>query len=100
VTVDPAELPASLDHAGGAPAQRHLSVAPALDVAGVFAAEGDHRLDRIRRAQRPGEGERHTEAQRPERLVEAPWHRLAAAPGWGLLKFKRAVVISLSWACR
>jgi hypothetical protein len=33
MTVEAAELLAGLDHAGGAPAQRHLPVAPALDVA-------------------------------------------------------------------
>src|SRR3954467_2156367 len=32
VAVDAAELLAGLEHAGGAPAQRHLPVAPALDV--------------------------------------------------------------------
>src|SRR3954453_19396385 len=32
VAVDPAELLACFDHAGGAPAQRHLPVPPALDV--------------------------------------------------------------------
>src|SRR4051812_28117664 len=32
VTVDAAELLAGLDHARGAPAQRHLPVPPALDV--------------------------------------------------------------------
>src|ERR1700732_4038367 len=36
MTVDAAELLAGLDHPGGAPAQRHLSVAPAFDVGGVF----------------------------------------------------------------
>jgi hypothetical protein len=30
VAVDAAELLAGLDHAGGAPAQRHLPVAPAV----------------------------------------------------------------------
>src|ERR1700674_4532946 len=39
VTVDAAELLAGLDHPGRAPAQRHLRVAPTLDVASVFAAE-------------------------------------------------------------
>jgi len=36
VTVDAAELLTGLDHPGGAPAQRHLPVAPALDVARVI----------------------------------------------------------------
>jgi len=71
VTVDAAELLAGLDHPGRAPAQRHLPVAPALDVAGVFTADRNHRLDRIGRAQRAGEGGRHTEAQHGERLVQA-----------------------------
>src|SRR3954449_3875265 len=45
VTVDPAELLACFEHAGGAPAQRHLTVAPALDVGRVGPADGDHALD-------------------------------------------------------
>ena len=61
---------AGLDHPGPTPAQRHLPVPPALDVGGVFAADRDHRLDAIRRAQSPGEGRRHTEAQHRERLGE------------------------------
>ena len=71
VTVDAAELFAGLDHAGGAPAQRHLPVAPAFDVGGVLAAHGDHRLDAVRRAQRTRQRGRHTQAQHGERLVEA-----------------------------
>ena len=47
VAVYTAELLAGLDHPGGAPAQRHLSIAPALDVGGVFAAHLDHRLDGV-----------------------------------------------------
>jgi len=45
VSVDPAELFTGLDHPGGAPAQRHLPVTPAFDVAGVIATNRDHRLD-------------------------------------------------------
>jgi hypothetical protein len=59
VTVDATELLARLDHASGAPAQRHLPVARALDVGGVFAADRDHRLDAVRRAKghiNPNEG--------------------------------------------
>ncbi|MDT5168074.1 MAG: hypothetical protein QOD02_1393 [Mycobacterium sp.] len=56
VTVDAAELLAGLDHSGRAPAQRHLPVAPAFDVGGVFTADRDHRLDRIGRAQGAGQG--------------------------------------------
>ena len=39
VTVDAVELLAGLEHAGGAPAQRHLPVTPAFDVLGVLAAD-------------------------------------------------------------
>jgi hypothetical protein len=39
VAVDAAELLAGLDHPGGAPAQRHLPVAPAFDVGGVLTAD-------------------------------------------------------------
>ncbi len=48
VAVDAAELLAGLEHPGGAPAQRHLPVPPALDVAGVLSADRDHALDRVR----------------------------------------------------
>ena len=56
VTVDAAELLAGLGHAGGAPAQRDLSVAPPFDVAGVRAADRDHRLDGVG-AQQPARDE-------------------------------------------
>jgi hypothetical protein len=39
VAVDPAELGAGFDHAGGAPAQGHRSVLPEFDVAGVIPTE-------------------------------------------------------------
>jgi hypothetical protein len=55
VAVDAAELLAGLDHPGGAPAQRHLPVAPALDVARAGPADRDHALDRVGRAQRARE---------------------------------------------
>ncbi|CCG02442.1 Putative helicase (fragment) [Blastococcus saxobsidens DD2] len=71
VAVDPAELLAGLDHAGGAPAQGHLPVPPALDVAGVITTDGDHRLDRVGRAQRAGQRGRHPQAQHGQRLVQA-----------------------------
>ncbi len=45
VAVDAAELPASLDHPGGAPAQRHSVVLPVRHVARVGAGDGGHRLD-------------------------------------------------------
>jgi len=70
-----------LEHAGGAPAQRHLSVAPALDVAGVVAADRDHRLlrhervagrnDPVGRAHRSGERGWHAAAEHGEGLGEA-----------------------------
>lgn len=48
VAVDPSELLGGLAHPGGAPAQRHLSVTPSLDVGAVVTADLDHRLDRVR----------------------------------------------------
>jgi hypothetical protein len=68
VAVDAAELFAGFDHAGGAPAQRHLPVAPAFDVACVFAADRDHRLDGVGRAQRARQRGWYTQSQRRRRL--------------------------------
>ena len=45
--VDPSELLAGLDHPGGAPAQRHLPVAPPLDVAGVSATDANHAFNGV-----------------------------------------------------
>ena len=42
VTVDPAELLARLHHPGRAPAQRHLPIAPALDVRAAITTNTDH----------------------------------------------------------
>lgn len=69
VTVHTAELPVGLDHPGRAPAQRHPPVPPALDVAGVFAANRDHRLDAIR------PGDRGRKAQHRHGLVQGPPRR-------------------------
>ena len=85
VAVDPAELLAGFDHAGGAPAQRHLSVSPAFDVAGVVAADADHRLDRVGRAQCPGQGGRHAESEHGQRLGQALTHA-GRGSGMGLVE--------------
>jgi hypothetical protein len=71
VAVDAAELLAGLDHTGGAPAQHHLPVAPTFYVSGVLAADGDHRLYAVRRAECPRQRGWHAEAWHGERLVEA-----------------------------
>src|SRR3954452_15242872 len=64
VPVDATELLAGLDHPRGAPAQRHLPVAPVLDVARVRAADRDHALHRVRRRyERP----RRRRSRRPHR---------------------------------
>jgi hypothetical protein len=55
VAVDAAELRAGLGHASGAPAHCHGAVAPVLDVARVSSANGDQRLDRVGRAEGPGQ---------------------------------------------
>ena len=63
------------EHAGGGPAQAHVAVLPALDVAAGAADGLDHRLARVRGGERalelagdpePGEGQRllHALAQR------------------------------------
>ena len=67
-----------------APAQRQLPVTPPLDVARVFAAYRDHRLDRVGRAQRARQNGWHTQAQHPERLVEAA-HTLRHSAAMALL---------------
>ena len=77
VAVHAPELAARLEHPSGAPAQRHLPVPPALDVLGVLATDPDHRLDRVGRSQRPGQGRREVEAEHGQRLGEA----LAQAAG-------------------
>lgn len=59
MSVDPAELFAGFDHAGGAPAQCHGPVAAAFDVAGVITTDGDHRFDTVDRAQGAGQGGGH-----------------------------------------
>ena len=71
VPVDPAELLAGFEHAGGTPTQRHLPVPPPFDVLRVLAADGDHRLDRVRRSQGAGQGGRHAVAEHGQRLVQA-----------------------------
>jgi len=63
VAIDAAELVIGFEHPGGAPAQCHLPARPALDVSGVLSANLDHRLDGIGRAERPGQGRRHAQAQ-------------------------------------
>jgi hypothetical protein len=86
MAVDATELLAGLGHPGGAPAQRHLPVAPTFDVAGVFAAHRDHRLEGVRRAQRVGQGGRNVQAQYRERVLQT----LAQAgrrPGVGAVEF-------------
>jgi len=80
-----AELLAGLDHAGGAPALCHLPVSPALDVAGVVAADRDHRLDRVGRPQRPARVGG-TPSRSTVNVSAMPSRRLPAAPGWGLVQ--------------
>ena len=71
VTVHPAELLGRFAHPGGAPAQRHLSVPPALDVAGVVPADLDHRLNRVCRPQGADQGRRDAEPADGEGLGQA-----------------------------
>ena len=47
VAVHTAELLLRLEHAGGAPPERHLAALPALDVGGVLTADGEHALDGV-----------------------------------------------------
>ena len=59
--VDPAELLGRFTHAGRAPAQGHLAVAPALDVGGVVPADLDHRLDGVGGPQGASQRRRHVQ---------------------------------------
>jgi hypothetical protein len=68
VAVDTAELLARLDHAGGAPAQRHLPIAPALDVRAAITTNAD--LDSM------ALGERGVRA----RVGGTPRRRIVSAP--------------------
>src|SRR6476620_3216561 len=81
VAVHAAELLAGLDHPGGAPAQRHLSVAPALTLpAWVRQIEimlSTALVERSVRASVGGMPRRST-----VRVSDMPSRRLAAAPGW------------------
>ncbi len=69
--VDLAELFGGFEHPCRAPAQGHLTVAPAFDVRAVVSADLDHRLDGVGRAQRSGQGGRHPEAHDGEGLFES-----------------------------
>jgi hypothetical protein len=69
--VDSAELFGRFEHPGGAPAQDHLAVAPALHVRAVVAADFDHRLDRVGGPQRSRQGRGHAEAADGQRRGEA-----------------------------
>src|SRR5512144_1278260 len=81
MSVDTAELLAGFEHPGGAPAQRHLSVAPVLDVSGVVPAyqimDSIALVERSVRARVGGTPSRSTVS-----VSSSPSRRLAAAPGW------------------
>lgn len=77
VAVDAAGLLGGLRVAGGALAQRRLSALPALDVAGVAAADEEHRLDRVGGARGAPQRRRQTQAADGQGVLEA----LAKGPG-------------------
>src|SRR6266487_3794646 len=83
--VDTAELVIGFEHPGGAPAQRHGPVPPALDVLGVLPANLDHRLDRVGRAERAGQGGRHAQSHDGQGLGHALAQRRGGA-GVGLVQ--------------
>jgi hypothetical protein len=70
VALDAAEGSLRVEHAGGSPAQHHVSVAPAGDVAVGGAGDGDHRLDWVRGGQRLGQAAVDAEAGDGEHLVQ------------------------------
>jgi hypothetical protein len=81
VAVDPAELGAGFGHTSGAPAQRHLSIPPAFDVAGVVATISimlsTQLVLRKVRARVGGTLRRSTVS-----VSSKPSRKEAAAPGW------------------
>ncbi len=66
-----AERLLGLEHPGGRPAQAHVAVLPALDVAAGGAADADHRLDRVRRGQRLPQLGMDAQALQRDRLGQA-----------------------------
>src|SRR5215211_9237525 len=96
VAVDPAELLGCLTHPGGDPAQHHLAVLPAFDIAGVVAAALDHRLDGVGGSQRSSKSGWHAKPSDGEGLGQ-PSRSEAATPGWERSS-SRASASSSAWA--
>jgi hypothetical protein len=81
VTVDAAELLAGLDHSGGAPAQRHLPVAPVATLAACSRqTEIKNSIALVERSVRARVGG--TPRRSTVSVSCRPSRRLAAAPGW------------------
>ena len=97
-TIDFPELFGSFGHPGRAPAQRHLAVTPAFYVGRMVPANLDHRLDRVGRAQRAGQGGGYAQADDGEGLGQALSQR-ASGPGVGLGEVA-SEVLQLAWAAR
>jgi hypothetical protein len=74
---DPSELLLGDEHPGGGPALAHVTVPPAFHVALRVADDLDHRLARVRRAQRLGELSVDPEPHQRQRVI----HPLAQRGG-------------------
>ena len=79
------------------PAERHLAVLPALHVSRVVPADLDHRLDRVRRVQRAGEGRRDVQSADGEGLSQSLAERGCRA-GMGAVEFLRELLESGLWS--
>jgi hypothetical protein len=71
VLARPAASPGSMGGTSAIPYVSHLPVLPVLDVAGVVAGDGDHRLDAVGAAQRAGQGGWHVQAQHGKSFGQA-----------------------------
>jgi hypothetical protein len=79
VADDAAELALGFEHPGGGPAQRHVAVLPALDVATGAADALDQRLAWVRALERALEGPADPEARERDGLLEALSQRAGGA---------------------
>jgi len=85
VAVDATELLAGFDHPGGAPAHRHVPVAPALHVRRPLPADPDHGLDGVGRAEGARQRGWHPQPQHRQGLGQ-PFAQAGGDPRVGLVQ--------------
>jgi len=69
--LEPPEALGGLQHGGSGPAQRHLGILPAFDVAADLPNGAVHVFDDVRARQRPAQFDRQAEAGDGEDFVDA-----------------------------